>query len=438
MLPSSVDPANGDINKAPAAHGENTVNIKLKRILKTTGLLAAMVAVYVGTAAWYMWKWEKPHSPLPAAHLEQTDQRIFSEAQTELATAANNAMVELAEELQTVSLSGAIAIDGELTWAGSTGLANVENEVPASVESRYRIGSVSKSLTAIALARMVELEMLSLDDHVQAFLPDYPRYETPMTVRQLAGHMSGIRHYEMNLFEFPPHDTYLDANFEDVLDATEVFSSDDLKFAPGQGFQYSTYGYTLLSAIMQQAAGKPFLDLMQELVFDPLGMDATSAELPGGVDNLVEFYNSDNGEFSITRDVDLSIKWAGGGLVSTPSDLVTLGAALLNDQLIQPETRQEFFSVQPMFDGSDNPQAYALGWRHHETINILGEDKPVDVVHHGGTSVGGVAFLLLVPDHNISIAFLANGAGNRTRGELQMLAYSLARMAITKSWAHPQ
>ena len=109
---------------------------------------------------------------------------------------------------------------------------------------------------------------------------------------------------------------------------------------------------------------------------------------------------------------------------------VRLGAALMNDELIEPATREAFFTVQPMFDGSEHPQAYALGWRHHETTNILGEDRPVDVVHHGGTSVGGVAFLLLVPDFNISVALLSNGAGEQTRREIQMLAYNMAAMAI--------
>jgi len=408
------------------------VTSKVKRTLKIIGLLAAIVAVYVGAAAWYIWKWEKPHLPLPAAHLEHSDKQVYVENHVDLADAANHAMVKLARQLETVSLSGALALDGDLVWAGSIGLADVEQQIPASIESRYRIGSVSKSLTAIALARMVELGLIGLDDQVQSHLPDYPRFGAPMTVRQLAGHLSGIRHYEMNLLEFPPHDFYLDTHFDDVISATEVFKTDNLKFTPGQGFHYSTYGYTLLSAVMQQAAGMPFLDLMQTLVFDPLDMNATAAEQPGSVDNLVEFYNSDNGEYGITRDVDLSIKWAGGGLVSTPSDLVTLGAALLNDRLIQPATRQAFFATQPMFDGSENPQAYALGWRHHETINILGEDQPVDVVHHGGTSVGGVAFLLLVPDHNISIAFLSNGAGGETRREIQMLAYRIAAMAIAQ------
>lgn len=400
------------------------------RNLKIIGGILVILAVYIGAAACYVWKWEKPHLSLPAAHLEHRDHRYFVASFKHLADSANEEMIKLAKELQTVSLSGALMIDGKQIWAGSIGLADVENTIPASIDSRYRIGSVSKSLTATALARMVELGLLALDDEVQTYLPDYPRFETPMTIRQLAGHMAGIRHYEINLLEFPPHDFFLDEHFDDVISAVEVFKADELKFPPGQGFHYSTYGYTLLSAVMQQAAGMPFLDLMAKYVFDPLQMNNTQPERSSDAEGLVRFYNSDHGEYGITRDVDFSIKWAGGGFVSTPSDLVRMGYAWLTDKFIDHDTRLEFFKTQAMFDGSKNPQDYALGWRHHKTIHILGENQPVEVVHHGGKSVGGAGFLLLVPNHNISVAILSNGTGEVTRGEIQMLAYRIAALGI--------
>ena len=411
------------------------MNTKLKKGLKIVGVVVAVIAIYAGAVMWNMWKWESPHDPLPENHLAKREHQVMSEGLSTLADAVNAAMHEVASELQSVSMSGALAIGGEQIWAGAVGLADVENGIPANIESRYRIGSVSKAVTATAVAHMVEAGLLDFDDEVQKFLPDYPRYETPMTVRQLLSHMSGIRHYEMNPFYFPPSDYYLDEHYDDVLEATTFFQSDGLEFPPGQGFQYSTYGYTLLSALMQEAADQPFLAVMDDYLFNPLGMDDTMAELPGRVDHLVNFYTSDDGLYGATREVDMSIKWAGGGFVSTPSDMVRLGNALLRNEFLSRETRDEMFAVQPMSDGSENPQAYALGWRHHETINILGEENPVDVVHHGGTAMGGVAFLLLVPDHNISIALLTNGAGDLTRREIQMLAYRMAALAIEQQEA---
>jgi len=401
--------------------------IGLKRGLKIIGGLTGVSVLYVSAVAGYLWAFESAHDPLPAGFLDHYDEYVSPDANLEIASAANDAMTSLASDLQAVSISGAIAMEGQLMWSGAVGLASVENATPASIRSRYRIGSVSKSLTATALARMVELNMIDLDDSVQKYLPDYPLYESPMTVRQLASHTAGVRHYGMDLTLFPPHDSFLDEHFDDVTDATAYFKDDGLQFPPGSDFAYSTYGYTLLSAVMEAAAGIPFLQLMNELLFEPMEMRATGPENGSGeMKDLVSFYHAADGLYGSTRPIDFSIKWAGGGFVSTPTDLVTLGSALLSDSLIEPETRELFFTPQPLFDGSENPQAYALGWRHHKTVHILGKDHPVDVVHHGGTSVGGVAFFLLVPDHNISIAFMSNGVGETTRNDLQVLAYRLA------------
>lgn len=405
--------------------------IGLKKALKLIGGLVTILVLYGTAVAGYLWKFESPHDPLPVGFLDHYEEYVSPDAMPEIASVANSAMTSLASDLQTVSISGAIAIEGRLMWSGVVGLASVENATPASISSQYRIGSVSKSLTATALARMVDLNMIDLDANVQEYLPDYPGYETPMTVRQLASHTAGVRHYAADLTLFPPHDSYLNEHFDNVMDATAFFKGDSLQFVPGEGFAYSTYGYTLLSAVMQEAAGIPFLQLMTELLFEPLEMRATGPEnYDGEMKDLVSFYYAEAGLYGSTRPVDFSIKWAGGGFVSTPTDLVTLGSALLSDRFIEPETRKLFFTPQPLFDGSRNPQAYALGWRHHETIHILGEDHPVDVVHHGGTSVGGVAFFMLVPNYDISIAFMSNGVGETTRNDLQLLAYRLAGKII--------
>lgn len=402
-----------------------------KRALVGLAVLLATAAIYAGAVQLYFWKWESPHDPLPSGHLDVGEHIIHNEHQADLADQIHQAMGSLAANLQTVSITGAVAIDGEPSWAGTVGLAQVENGAPATTESRYRIGSISKSLTGTTLVRMAELGMIDLDAEIQTYLPDYPRHDTPMTVRQLASHMAGIRHYGFDATLFPPHDFYLDEHFDDVANAVTFFKDDDLLFSPGHGFSYSTYGYTLLSAVMQAAANKPFLTVMDELLLEPLGMQATGAEdRDGDLTNIVSFYTAEKGLYGATPDVDVSIKYAGGGFLSTPTDMVTFASALLNDRLLSPQARETLFTPEPMFDGSPNPQGYALGWRHYETIHILGEDKPVDVVHHGGASSGAAAFLLMVPDHNIAVAFMSNGRSDETRLELQMLAYKVAAMII--------
>ncbi|MCW8998555.1 MAG: beta-lactamase family protein, partial [Kangiellaceae bacterium] len=332
---------------------------------------------------------------------------------------------------QSVSISGAMTLDGELVWAGAVGLARVESEQAANVKTQYRVGSVSKPITAVALMRMVEKGMIDLDAPIHNYLPDYPRYSAEMTARQLANHMAGVRHYAFDLTNFPPTDGLSNVHYPDVNAALSQFRDDDLLFVPGQGFSYSTHGYTLLSAVMQAAGGKPFEELIAELVTDPLGLSQTKAEhLLKNTSNLAGFYTSDGGLYGITPEQNLSNKVAGGGLVSTPTDLVRLGAALLNGTMLERTSFDEMVAVQPMFDGSEPPQYYTLGWRHYETSHIVDKDNKVDVIHHGGVASGANSFLMLVPDHNISIAILTNGKGEKSRGEIQMLAYRLVGMVV--------
>lgn len=405
-----------------------------KRILFGLAGLVVIAVAYYGSVEYFFWQWESPHEPLPEGTYELTQSETLSTDHAAIADSLQAEMEALAKAEQTVSISGAVAIGGSPAWAGTVGFAQIEKGVPANTSSQYRIGSVSKSLTATALMQLVEKGQIDLDADVRTYLPDYPGYDTPMTTRQLASHMAGVRHYNVDLTLFPPTDAYGDEHFATTLDATRLFRDDALLFNPGEGFSYSTHGYTLLSAVMAAAAEKPFLEIMSEQIFDPLGMEYSSAkDRTKGLPGLVNFYYAGGGLFGPSYPVDLSNKWAGGGLVSTPTDLVKFGAAVLNGQLLDPAARQTMVSRQRMADGSDNPQAYALGWRHHKTIHILGEDSPVDVIHHGGTSVGGAAFLLLVPEYDIVVAYLTNGRTETIRGELQMLAYRSVKMILDAS-----
>ena len=400
------------------------------------GGVIAVGGIYFGAIEYWVWKWEKPHLTLPERHLAQQD---FADIQNldentvnnQLGKKAQQSMVDLAEKMQSVSMSGAMTVDGELVWAGTVGLARVEKEMVANVNTQYRVGSVSKPITAVTLMRMVEKGLIDLDAPIHKYLPDYPRYSADITVRQLASHMAGVRHYAFDFTNFPPTDGLSNIRYSDVNAALSQFKDNDLLFKPGQGFSYSTHGYTLLSAVMQAAGGKRFEQLVAEFVTTPLGLSQTQAEhLLRDTANLAGFYNSDGGLYGITPEQDLSNKVAGGGFVSTPTELVRLGAAVLNGTLLERSSFDEMVAVQPMFDGSEPPQYYTLGWRHYETSHIIDKENKVDVIHHGGIASGANAFLMMVPEHDISVAILTNGKGEKSRGEIQMLAYRLAGMVV--------
>jgi len=403
--------------------------MKIKTVLKWASIPLLLVGTYLVILQTWMWYWQTPRHQLPASHL--TLQEVFRSDESGIGKNAQQQLASLAQELQSVSISGAMSVGGELVWAGTAGLAKIEPKTPADLNTQYRIGSVSKSVTAVALMRMVEEGMIDLDVPISKYLPNHPHDAGQITTRQLLSHTAGVRHYQFEPLKFPPTDGFSNVAFEDSIAALSQFSDDPLLFQPGEDFAYSTHGYTLLSAVMQAAGGKKFEQLVAELVTEPLGLSSTAAEhLLSETSALAGFYNSDGGLYSDTPVQNLSNKVAGGGFVSTPSELVRLGASLLENSLLSAASFSEMTAVQLMPDGEENPQSYALGWRHYETRHIVDENHMVDIIHHGGVSVGANAFFMLVPKYDISVAIMTNGKGEKSRGEIQRLAYRLAGLVV--------
>ncbi len=175
-------------------------------------------------------------------------------------------------------------------------------------------------------------------------------------------------------------------------------------FKPGTAYTYSTYGYSLLSAVIEGAAHTDYLSYMQEAVFSPLGMTNTGADYSDSiVVNRVRFYEHQKAKLINAAQVDNSYKWAGGGFLSTPTDLVKLGQGLLTGSILKKETISLLFTPQLLENGSNTQ--YGLGWR------IGTDSKGRRLIHHGGTIDGGRTFLLLYPDNNLIVAITANMSG---------------------------
>src|SRR5215203_943576 len=183
-------------------------------------------------------------------------------------------MEELRVQIGSPGLSAAVAVDGKIVWAEGFGLADAENQVPVSPESRFRLGSISKLITVAAAARLVETGKLDLDAPVQRYVPSFPDKGQPITPRQLAGHLAGIRHYAPQDFALPVR------RYEQLTEGLGIFQNDPLVHAPGASYLYSSYGYNLLGVVVEGAAGKDFLTTVDELVLRPLGLTATGPDVP--------------------------------------------------------------------------------------------------------------------------------------------------------------
>ncbi|GAB3890406.1 serine hydrolase domain-containing protein [Larkinella knui] len=295
-------------------------------------------------------------------------------------------------------LSVSVGTADKILWAEGFGYADLEARLPVTIGTKFRMGSVSKSITSLAIGKLVEDRKLDLDAPVQQYVPGFPPKKYPFTSRQLATHTAGIRHYGNNDPLSCPK------RYSSVQEGLSIFDQDSLLFKPGTAYNYSTYGYSLLSAVIEGASHTDYLSYMQTAVFAPLRMTDTGADYSDSiVANRVRFYEHQNKKLVNAAPVDNSYKWAGGGLLSTPVDLVKLGEGLLKNTLLRKETVTLLLTPQLLLDGKNTQ--YGLGWR-------IGTDRQGrKIIHHGGLIDGGRTFLILYPDNDLIVAITANMSG---------------------------
>jgi serine beta-lactamase-like protein LACTB, mitochondrial len=168
-------------------------------------------------------------------------------------------------------LAVAVAIGGRTVWSEVCGYADVSRRLPVRPETSFRIGSVSKTLTAAAAARLVQHGRLDLDVPIQRYVPSFPVKRHPVNVRGLLAHTAGIRHYERS-------EALSRSHYNSVTDALRVFADDPLLFKPGTQHSYSSYGFNLAGAGIEAISGRPFGLAVRQLVLTPLGMQQTMVD----------------------------------------------------------------------------------------------------------------------------------------------------------------
>lgn len=292
-------------------------------------------------------------------------------------------------------LSVAVGQGSQVVWSEGFGHSDLTHQVNVTPLTRFRVGSVSKPITAAALGVLVERDALDLDAPVQTYVPSFPEKIWPVTTRQLAGHLGGIRHYL-------GAENFSAVNYPDVLSGLEIFQDDPLINEPGTEFSYSSYAWNLISAVIEGASGEPFLEFMEREVFDALGMENTVADHNQPViAHRTRFYvKGSGGQVLNAPYVDNSYKWAGGGFLSTPEDLLIFANAHRTPGYLRAETLELLFTSQKLRDGTET--GYGVGWR--STENSYGER----IVSHGGGSVGGRTMLTINLDSGLIVAVVAN------------------------------
>jgi CubicO group peptidase (beta-lactamase class C family) len=287
--------------------------------------------------------------------------------------------------------------DGCLVWSDAAGHADLEQKVALTTDTRMRVGSVSKTLTAALAAKMIQSGRMTIDDDIRAYVERFPDKGKPITARQLASHTSGIRHYDFaNMIE---------ANnvryYDRLADALAVFAGDDLLTEPGDAFEYSSFGYNLLGVAAASAAGVSFGEALAVHVTTPLGLSDTLIDHPLMlVPRRTRFYTVvDGGGVINTIWRDSSDYYPSGGILSTAEDLVHFAYAIFEGELLDAERKSLVRTAARTNDGGQ--VGYSFGW---EVKTTGGEPR----FEHGGETNGAYARVLYLPERHLAVAGITN------------------------------
>jgi len=291
-------------------------------------------------------------------------------------------------------VSVAVEHDGQLLMARGFGFADLEHDVPVGPETVFRIGSVTKQFTALAILQLVEQGKIALDDEITRFLPDYPVQGHTVTIHHLLTHTSGIASYT-GLGEKFWKVSRLDLSHQELLD---LFANEPFDFAPGEKWSYSNSGYYLLGMIIEAVSGESYADYVHNHIFEPLGMvDTMYCDPVAIVPHRARGYATKDGEVVNAEPLSMTSPGAAGALCSTPLDLLTWQRALDDNTLISAASRKQMLTEAKLNDGSGTGYAYGLG---------IGElDGHLKVAHGGGINGFAVAFDTFPDDHLVVVAF---------------------------------
>ncbi|HKV64522.1 MAG TPA: serine hydrolase domain-containing protein [Candidatus Acidoferrum sp.] len=297
-------------------------------------------------------------------------------------------------------IGAAVVLDGEPAWSSGFGMSDLEDSAPATSSTLFRLGSISKPITATGILQLWERGKLDLDAPVQKYCPAFSEKEWPITSRELLGHLGGIRHY--NGKGDIPEDSA--RHFSSMEESLQIFAADPLVAQPGTKFNYSTYGYTLLGCVLEGAASQKYVEYVHQNIFKPAGMAQTQADdFFFVIPHRTRWYHKDKS--GIVRNagvLDSSYKIPGGGLISSADDMARFEAAILADKLIKRPTRDLMWTSLKTADGKNT--GYGLGWGISDRLGI-------HVVAHTGGQQGTSTAFGLVPERRAGVVVLANMDG---------------------------
>ena len=317
------------------------------------------------------------------------------------------------------AISVALVENGVEEWSAGFGRADLENSVPATPETLYRLASISKSITATAAMLLWQQGKLDLDAPVQKYCPAFPQKDAVITTREVLGHLAGIRAYKswtQDDVEYGNTRHFADT----VQGGLDFFKNDPLISKPGAEFHYTTEGFTLVACAIEGASGEKYVDYVRSHILLPAGMTHTVPDDRFAIIPLrARFYSRNKTGAVINADfLDSSYKIAGGGWLSSADDMAAFEVAMLGDRILNRATRELMWTPLKPADGKKND--YALGWG-------TGDEAGLPDVGHAGGQQGTTTFFMIVPERRAGVVVLMNiDEGDAMGLGIEMMKIALA------------
>jgi len=296
----------------------------------------------------------------------------------------------------TPGLSLAVVRDGKVAYENGYGFADIENKVPATPETVYEIGSVTKQFTAAMVLQLLGEGKLKLDESIRAYLPDLPEAWKPVTVWNLLTHTSGIKAYtDVPKFYSEMREPAGDHGFLDLVGKLPF------DFEPGTDWKYDNSGYFILGLVIEKLTGKSFAENLQERISKPLGMRQTMVnDWEEIVPHRARGYQAGPRDVpENTGYVDLSWPFAAGAMISTVGDLAKWDAALYTDKPVKQSLWKLAWTPAKLANGREEP--YGFGW-------ALGQMNGVPYIDHAGAINGFNAEIIRVPSKKLTVIVMCN------------------------------
>lgn len=312
-------------------------------------------------------------------------------------------------------------VEGKTIGQSSAGYANIKTNQKFELDTKVRMGSIAKPMTALATMQLVEQGLIDLDVPIQKYIPDYPKHpKTQITVRHLLSHTSGIDGYKDG------RESNTTTNYPTLYEALDIFKDRDLLFEPGTQYSYTTYGYTVIGVVIEKVSGISFEEYMQKNIWDKADMTNTGVEKFGKkMGNQSELYSRNNGKgkAKIAKENNLSNRIPAGGFYTNLEDMLKFGNAVLNHIFVK-ESTMDLMRQHHSLEKENN--AYGFGW-------FLYASKPNEgnIIGHPGGQTGNTSFLFIVPSKKAVSVILANTS--RAQSVIDPIANQLLNLSLANS-----